>query len=277
MPSAHGAACIYACHSHSDQPPPTTVQVPNKDDVATKIIPYPIHITSEPDTLALIDDILNAWGRLDVWVCNSGLLGPPSIDMTTPEDLQRVWESNSLAPFYALKYAPPSMGKTCEKRRYPNASEKDRGYGSIIVVGSVASTYGGKQASVRNYFVRAKSDSILENQNSRKASVENCKTKLFFLCVGCWGPCFTMSSHAALGVVRAGVAVLKGTFLAKSRPRYVRIPRANHGTSIGTGVRVNCISPGQIDVGVDLKGSDVRGMRSQLPPAELQSKEVGHA
>ena len=40
-----------------------------------------------------------------------------------------------------------------------------------------------------------------------------------------------MASHAALGVVRAGVAVLKGT-----------------------GIRINCISPGQIDVGVDLQG-----------------------
>ncbi len=30
------------------------------------------------------------------------------------------------------------------------------------------------------------------------------------LAVGCWGPCYTMSSHAALGVVRSGVAVLKG-------------------------------------------------------------------
>lgn len=28
--------------------------------------------------------------------------------------------------------------------------------------------------------------------------------------LGCWGPCYTMSSHAALGVVRSGVAVLKG-------------------------------------------------------------------
>ncbi|KAL8948691.1 MAG: hypothetical protein Q9222_005139 [Ikaeria aurantiellina] len=59
-----------------------------------------------------------------------------------------------------------------------------------------------------------------------------------------------MSSHAALGVVRSGVAVLKGT-----------------------GVRINCISPGQIDVGVDLKDFDMRGMTSQLPPASLQSKE----
>ncbi len=43
---------------------------------------------------------------------------------------------------------------------------------------------------------------------------------------------------------------------------------------IGTGVRINCISPGQIDVGIDLKGFDMRGMKSQLPPANLQSAEV---
>ena len=60
-----------------------------------------------------------------------------------------------------------------------------------------------------------------------------------------------MSSHAALGVVRAGVAVLKGT-----------------------AVRINCISPGQIDVGVSLNGFDMRGMTAQLPPAEMQSKKV---
>ena len=56
-------------------------------------------------------------------------------------------------------------------------------------------------------------------------------------------------------MVRAGVAVLKGT-----------------------GVRINCISPGQIDVGVDLKALDTRGMMdAQLPPADLQSLEVQKA
>lgn len=60
-----------------------------------------------------------------------------------------------------------------------------------------------------------------------------------------------MSNHAALGVVRAGVASLKGT-----------------------GVRINCVSPGQIDVGVDLQGLDTRGHNYQLPPSSLQSKEV---
>lgn len=130
--------------------------------------------------------------------------------MTTPADLQKCFEANSLAPFFALKYAPAAMEKLASKGNYPNAAPKDQKYGSIIVVSSVASTYG-----------------------------------------GCWGPCYTMSSHAALGVVQAGVAVLKGS-----------------------GVRINCISPGQIDVGIDLRGFDMRGMKSQLPPANLQSVEV---
>jgi len=74
-----------------------------------------------------------------------------------------------MAPFFALKYAPPAMTKTTPKGNYANAAPKEMAYGSIVVVSSVASTYG-----------------------------------------GCWGPCFTMSSHAALGVVKAGVATLKG-------------------------------------------------------------------
>jgi len=115
-----------------------------------------------------------------------------------------------MAPFFALKYAPPAMAKTTPKGNYPNAAPKDVAYGSIIVVSSVASTYG-----------------------------------------GCWGPAFTMSSHAALGVVHSGVAVLKGS-----------------------NVRINAISPGQIDVGVSLQGMDMRGLSNQLPPSDLQTEEV---
>ena len=107
------------------------------------MIGYPLNIADEQDTLALIDEVLNAFGRLDVWVCSSGLLGPPSIDATTPADLQRCFEANSMAPFFALKYAPPAMAKLATKGHYPNAAPKDQKYGSIIVVSSVASTYGG--------------------------------------------------------------------------------------------------------------------------------------
>jgi len=110
----------------------------------TKIILYPLSLSDEQATLTLIDDVLNAWGRLDVWVTSSGLLGPPSIDATTPADLQKCFEANSLAPFFALKYAPPAMGKLTSKGHYPRAAPKDEKYGSIVVVSSVASTYGGK-------------------------------------------------------------------------------------------------------------------------------------
>jgi NAD(P)-dependent dehydrogenase (short-subunit alcohol dehydrogenase family) len=147
---------------------------------------------------------------LDVWVTSSGLLGPASISETSPSDLYKLFEANSMAPFFALKYAPPAMAKTTPAGNYANAAPKNQSYGSIIVVSSVASTYG-----------------------------------------GCWGPAFTMASHAALGVVRAGVGTLKGT-----------------------GVRINCISPGQIDIGVDLKGFDMRGMNAQFPPSSLQSKKA---
>ncbi|KAK0657334.1 hypothetical protein B0T16DRAFT_433944 [Cercophora newfieldiana] len=189
--AAHGAASIYACDKTI-----TTSSIPAS--TSTTIIPYPSTLTSEDETLSLIDEALNAYGRLDIWVCSSGLLGPPSIHDTTPADMQACFAAQSLAPFWALKHAPPAMGKLVEKKgAYPNAVEKRQRYGSLIVVGSVA------------------------------------------------------SGHAALGVVRAGVAVLKGT-----------------------GVRINCISAGQIDVGVDLHGMDMRGMSDQFPPARLQDKDT---
>ncbi|CAL3967350.1 unnamed protein product [Diplocarpon coronariae] len=182
------------------------VDAVGQDSPNTKIIGHAFNVAKEDGTLALIDEVLNSWGRLDVWVCSSGLLGPPSLEATTPGDLQRCFETDSMAPFFALKYGPPAMAKMTPKKANLNAAPKERGYGSIIVVSSVASTYG-----------------------------------------GCWGPCSTMSSHAALGVVRAGVAVLKGT-----------------------GVRIKYISPGQIDVAVDRKNFEMRGMSS---PPTLQSTD----
>ncbi|KAF2109422.1 hypothetical protein BDV96DRAFT_235709 [Lophiotrema nucula] len=207
--AAHGAACIYACSTLPDEPYAELADSVNKAYPNTKVIGYPYNITSEEDTLALIDDVLNAWGRLDVWTSSTGLLGPPSITSTSPTDLLNLFRTNSMPAFFALKYAPAAMSKTTPRGSYANAAPKDQPYGSIIVITSVAGTYG-----------------------------------------GCWGPAFTMSSHAALGVVRSGVAILKGS-----------------------GVRINAITAGQIDVGVDLGKGEWKGS-SQFPPAALQSKEV---
>ncbi|KAF1996274.1 NAD(P)-binding protein [Amniculicola lignicola CBS 123094] len=208
--AAHGAACIYACSSNPEDPYAELTESINAQWPNTKVIGYPYKIASEEDTLALIDDVLNSWGRLDVWTSSTGLLGPPSITNTSPHDLISAFTTNSMPAFFALKYAPAAMQKTTPKGSYPNAAPKDVPYGSIVVVSSVAGTYG-----------------------------------------GCWGPAFTMSSHAALGVVRSGVAVLKGT-----------------------GVRINAVMAGQIDVGVDLGAAGKEMEQGQFPPSTLQSKEV---
>lgn len=212
--AAHGAASIYACDkTASTGSCKTLVEKVGEVFPNSKIIPYPFNVAKEDETLVLIDEVLNAFGRLDVWVCSSGLLGPPSIAATTPDDLQKCFEAHAMAPFFALKYVPAAMAKLTARGTYLNAAPKTQKYGSIIVISSVASVHG-----------------------------------------GCWGPCYTMTSHAALGVVKAGVATLKGT-----------------------GVRINCISPGQIDIGVDLQGFDMRGMTSQFPPSSLQQPEVQQA
>ena len=198
--ATHGAACIYLCGPESDLSSPAAedlVSAIEKSAPKTKCIPYPLPTISsdEQATLALIDEALNAWGRLDVWVCcpPAATQGPAKIADTAPRDLQLCFESHALAPFFALKYAAPAMGKLLEEaRNYPNAARKDQAYGSIIVVGSVASFVGG----------------------------------------GGWGPCFTLSAHAALGVVRSGVGVLKGT-----------------------GVRVNSVSVGKVDESGEGPGS----------------------
>ena len=143
--AAHGAAYIFACSSATA---PAAAHEPlmaalSRSQPKTKIVPYPLDTSSEADTLALIDDVLNTCGRLDVWVCSSGLLGPPSIEDTGPGEMAKCWETNALAPFFALKYARRAMEKKCAKGNYPNAAPKDGAYGSIIVVGSIASGHGG--------------------------------------------------------------------------------------------------------------------------------------
>ena len=82
--------------------------------------------------------------RLDIWATSSQHLGPTSVSSTSPSDLLKCFETNSMAPFFALKYAPPAMQKLCSKGSYPNATPKDQKYGSIIVVSAVANTHGGE-------------------------------------------------------------------------------------------------------------------------------------
>ncbi|GME26972.1 Short-chain dehydrogenase/reductase SDR [Neofusicoccum parvum] len=180
--AAHGAACIYACSTSPDTDP-AHAALAAACPASTTLIAYPHAPATEEAVLALVDDALNAWGRLDVWVAAAGLLGPPSVAATSPADLRACFDAIAVAPFFALKYGPAAMAKRSPRGAAYRGVPKEGAWGSIVVVGSVASTY-------------------------------------------------------------------------------------------GTGVRINCVSPGQIDMGIDLKGFDMRGMNSQLPSSSLQSEKT---
>ena len=56
--------------THQILPPACAVSPDNsivaaiaKDSPNTKIIPYPLHVGNEEDTIGLVDDVLNSWGR----------------------------------------------------------------------------------------------------------------------------------------------------------------------------------------------------------------------
>lgn len=63
--AAHGAACIYACSSSPSDDYASLAEEVNKQFPSTKVIGYPFKLANEEDTLALIDDVLNAWGRYE--------------------------------------------------------------------------------------------------------------------------------------------------------------------------------------------------------------------
>lgn len=65
----HGAACVYACSSTPDDDFASLEKEVKQQypDSSTKIIGYPFKLANEEDTLGLIDDVLNAWGRYVIY------------------------------------------------------------------------------------------------------------------------------------------------------------------------------------------------------------------
>lgn len=61
--AAHGAACVYACSSQPSDDYAALAREVNALYPSTKVIGYPFKLANEEDTLGLIDDVLNAWGR----------------------------------------------------------------------------------------------------------------------------------------------------------------------------------------------------------------------
>ncbi|XP_037565682.2 glucose 1-dehydrogenase 1-like [Dermacentor silvarum] len=90
-----------------------------------KVLVVPGDITVEEDIAAVIETTAKYFGKIDILVNNAGINMRKSLENSTAEDYNLVWQTNFRGPFWMIKYAVPYLRRT---------------KGSIVNVSSVAST-----------------------------------------------------------------------------------------------------------------------------------------
>lgn len=97
----------------------------------------PTDVTVERDLTHLVDEVLGAWGRVDVWVNNAGTTLFGRLDEGPWVAHRQVLETNLLAPMFVARLLLPRF--------------RTEGHGTLINVGSVLSQVG--QAFVPSYAI----------------------------------------------------------------------------------------------------------------------------
>ena len=85
-------------------------------------------VSSESDVDRLFEIVLQKFGRIDWLINNAGSGLYASIEDTTPEQVERLWRTNFMGTFYAIRKAIPIM--------------KHQGEGHILTISSMAGTRG---------------------------------------------------------------------------------------------------------------------------------------
>ncbi|KAJ6105064.1 hypothetical protein N7486_003753 [Penicillium sp. IBT 16267x] len=126
----NGAKAVYIC-DYSD----THLATHKREMVAL----YPgvdVHVrqfdaADEKAVVAVIDEAIARYGRLDIFFANAGIVGQPKIFTDIDgDDFMKTMKTNALGVFLAAKHAAPAMKVTSESKPYPS--------GSIICTASVA-------------------------------------------------------------------------------------------------------------------------------------------
>ncbi len=92
-----------------------------------EILPVVADVTGEEDCKRLIDKTIEAFGRIDILICNAGISMRAALDDAQTDVLRRLMDVNFWGTVYCVKYALP----------YLQASK-----GSIVGVSSVAGLHG---------------------------------------------------------------------------------------------------------------------------------------
>ncbi|MQA27058.1 MAG: SDR family oxidoreductase [Micromonosporaceae bacterium] len=88
----------------------------------------PADLTREGAVESVFARVEDAWGPVEILVANAGAASSAPLPKITDAEWQRMLDINLTAPFRCLRRAVPAM--------------KQRGYGRIIVIGSIASKRG---------------------------------------------------------------------------------------------------------------------------------------
>jgi NAD(P)-dependent dehydrogenase (short-subunit alcohol dehydrogenase family) len=94
----------------------------------TDVLVLPDDLMDPAAPARLVKAVDEAWGGVDVLVCNAGAGVSAPLAKTSDEDWQRMLDLNLTAPFRLLREAVPGM--------------VDRGWGRVVVVASVAAKVG---------------------------------------------------------------------------------------------------------------------------------------
>ncbi|KAI9902031.1 hypothetical protein N3K66_003848 [Trichothecium roseum] len=125
-----GARAIYICDFDD-----TNLEAHKREINASypdvEVHPRRFDASDEASVKAIVDEAMAAYGRLDVFFANAGIVGKPTLFTDFSEDeFMRVLKVNVASVFLAGKYAAPAMQKT--------GPSKPESRGSIIGTASVA-------------------------------------------------------------------------------------------------------------------------------------------
>src|SRR3954454_20657537 len=87
-----------------------------------------VDVTSEGEVAAMVDDVVERHGRLDVLVCSAAVETRSSVVDCTDDDWQHVIDVNLKGPFLCMKHAIPAIARS--------------GGGAVVLMGSVLGSIG---------------------------------------------------------------------------------------------------------------------------------------
>jgi NAD(P)-dependent dehydrogenase (short-subunit alcohol dehydrogenase family) len=100
----------------------------NLTAVSRRVEAMTVDVTSEGEVAAMVDDIVERHGRLDVLVCSAAVETRSSVVDCSDDDWQRIIDVNLKGPFLCMKHAIPAIASS--------------GGGAVVLLGSVLGSIG---------------------------------------------------------------------------------------------------------------------------------------